>query len=235
MGLATLICLRHGIYIVRGSFRCMSAVCNPPSSQPARRDREQPEEGRDREQSEEGRDREQSEEGRAISSHSGIIDRFTVQLLEADKYKLEKELKRTQSKLKRREYELHRVKVAFSEHTPAQHLSSTGSSLQLSTATLSSGQAIPGTDTEEVISPLECYAAQQECPASSLSTVGGLIVPAENVSGGSSVDPKLVKRSTNLFCEKISVPNTCTDTMAQMNPRYVNFYCNVFVFNGKSS
>lgn len=52
---------------------------------------------------------------RLISSHSGIIDRYTVTLLEADKYKLQKELKKTQDRLKCRESELHWAKVALAK------------------------------------------------------------------------------------------------------------------------
>ncbi|XP_070180710.1 centromere-associated protein E-like [Littorina saxatilis] len=52
---------------------------------------------------------------RVISSHSGIIDRYTVTLLEADKYKLQKELKKTQDRLKGRESELHWAKVALAK------------------------------------------------------------------------------------------------------------------------
>ena len=52
---------------------------------------------------------------RVISSHSGIIDRYTVTLLEADKYKLQKELKKTQDRLKCRESELHWAKVALAK------------------------------------------------------------------------------------------------------------------------
>ena len=52
---------------------------------------------------------------RAISSHSGIIDRYTVTLLEADKYKLQKELQKTLDRLRVRESELHWTKVALSK------------------------------------------------------------------------------------------------------------------------
>ncbi|XP_076452452.1 uncharacterized protein LOC143288036 [Babylonia areolata] len=52
---------------------------------------------------------------RVISSHSGIIDRYTVTLLEADKYKLQKELKKTQDRLQCRESELHLAKVALAK------------------------------------------------------------------------------------------------------------------------
>jgi hypothetical protein len=56
-------------------------------------------------------------EERVISSHSGIIDRYTVTLLEADKYKLQKELTKTKERLKARESELHYAKVyCFNPH-----------------------------------------------------------------------------------------------------------------------
>ncbi|KAK7475865.1 hypothetical protein BaRGS_00032915 [Batillaria attramentaria] len=71
----------------------------------------------------------QAAEERVISSHSGIIDRYTVTLLEADKYKLQKELRKTQDRLKKTEAELHLTKVALSKATgggemPTQPLSS---------------------------------------------------------------------------------------------------------------
>nr|KAG5702779.1 hypothetical protein BaRGS_003653 [Batillaria attramentaria] len=59
----------------------------------------------------------QAAEERVISSHSGIIDRYTVTLLEADKYKLQKELRKTQDRLKKTEAELHLTKVALSKAT----------------------------------------------------------------------------------------------------------------------
>lgn len=66
---------------------------------------------------------------RVISSHSGIIDRYTVTLLEADKYKLQKELKKTQDRLKCRESELHWAKVALAKaKTGASPVSSTSPS-----------------------------------------------------------------------------------------------------------
>lgn len=55
-------------------------------------------------------------EERIISSHSGIIDRYTVTLLEADKYQLQKELRKSQALLRKTESELHWVKVSLSKY-----------------------------------------------------------------------------------------------------------------------
>ena len=60
---------------------------------------------------------------RLISSHSGVIDRYAVTLLQAENFKLKRELKKNKAILKNRNEEVHPAKVALPEsktlHSPA--------------------------------------------------------------------------------------------------------------------